>query len=189
MSFGVPMSALPLSSDGVMSRKVHLKLIKTLYKHEMMKSRSNGQPTGVVLIPSHLDVLFGRGKVFQLHLGNMKLGHVLEDESDRYFDAKREAKGGISLEIARKMKKEGTRFLRQEKDGLWVEVDEKTAADKVGHGFRNRKPVKPSVKPAVCKTPPKEKRTTLPASSSPNNPFVQEYVAAKRFRFDDDSKS
>jgi hypothetical protein len=186
MSFGIPMQAIPVNSEGVMRVKEHSKWIQNRRKHEMLIQRLDSSSTSVIVIPSHADVLFGKGKVFQLHMGNMKLSTILEERGADYFNAKRNKKAAIAMAVVVGMKNEkNTRFLRQDNDGLWVEVDDKTAADKVGHGFRNRKPIKP-----VTSRRPTEKRNGAEKETSSGSPpaAVQPYFAAKRFRFEEDIK-
>jgi len=182
MSFGIPMQAIPVNTEGVMRVKEHSKWMQNRRKHEMLIHRSNGPPAVIIGIPSRTDVLFGRGKVFQMHIGNMKLSDILEERGAEYFDAKRHTKAAIAMEVVVGMKKDKTRFLRQDNDGLWMEVDDKTAADKVGHGFRNRKPVKQSSADSSRRRT--EKRNGKAPSSTGSPPAeVKPYLAAKRLRF------
>ena len=195
MSYGLG-SILPVSSDGTMRRKDHLKFMKSRQAHEMIMLRNSHfnhhqQPQSTssgILLPSHMDVLFGRGKLLQMHLGNMKLNHILEEEGRTYFAARREDKARMSYVIVLRMKKEyNTRFLRQLSDkegGLWIEVDDKIAADKVGHGFRNRKP--PT---ALSSSQAKRNKNDHVASKSTtmdSSAIQQEHTVPKRFRFNGD---
>ena len=59
MTFGCPVLSLPVGLDGQLKRKSHLEFIRMRYQQE---SRA-GLPR--IVVPTHRDVLFGRGKVLQ----------------------------------------------------------------------------------------------------------------------------
>lgn len=107
----------------------------------------NNNTPNIVVVPSPKDILYGRGTTKRMHVGNMKLNMVLEERGEEYNSnaLTKKQKVEISRSVVQKLKDEGSRFLKQDKDSfLWWEVDDKTAADKVSHGFRNRRPTSTS---------------------------------------------
>ena len=89
-----------------------------------------------LLLPSNKDVLFGRGRPFQEHAGNLRLSSIIESLKPRYEELKRTEKTLLAGDVVKKMKGQGTRFLRQI-DGYWKEVDDSVAREKVSQGFRS----------------------------------------------------
>jgi hypothetical protein len=101
-------------------------------------SQKNVQPS-VILLPSHADVLFGRGKPVQEHPGNLALGVLIESLLVRYNACNgKKMKQLVTQEVINKIKSRGGKFIKQV-DGVWVDVDEQTAREKVSHTFRNKK--------------------------------------------------
>jgi hypothetical protein len=99
--------------------------------------------------PRLFDVLFGRGRGAQEHLGNVVLQEVVKLHRSRYQRARRMHRNGIAQEIVQNMKHGGperqqrnVRFLKREEKGsideCWVEVSDKDAARKVCHALRIR---------------------------------------------------
>lgn len=172
MTFGIPLSSFAVNPEGNIKTKDHLRWIKTRRKYEQLIRQAHGLlPMLGIGVPSSSDVLFGRGKTYQFHPGNLKFNEDLEKHVDRYFAAKRQDKMDVAGDIVLTMKRDGTRFLRQDENGLWLEVDNATAADKVSHGFRNRKAMK---KAETEKKKLREKRNqhTGATSSSSNQPLT-----------------
>jgi hypothetical protein len=132
MTYGIPSESFPVTVAGEVKRKKHLEWIKMRKRQE---SDNSGQPR--IVIPSYSDILFGRGKPFREHIGNLQLVNLLDDHLDRYEAVKLKEKSAVIAEMVYIVKKKGGRFLKQEK-GVWVEADEKMAREKVSHGFRTR---------------------------------------------------
>lgn len=97
-----------------------------------------------VMIPTSNDVLFGRGRPFQEHAGNVRLSLILESLKVRYEGLKRNEKTSLAQDIVQNMKSKGIRFLRQSnnKDNgyHWEQVDDVLAREKVSQGFRSMRP-------------------------------------------------
>ena len=100
---------------------------------------------GRIVHPTSNDVLFGRGKPFQSHEGNVFLHKLVKLHKDRYVNSRRYDKLAIAEEIVICVK-EGSkgmpgRFLkRAEDDGedYWVEVTNEVAREKVSHALRGK---------------------------------------------------
>ena len=203
LSYGIPTSYLPVSSSGELQYRDYRKWLKTRrIQEELILS---GRAQNVIVIPTPRDVLFGRGGNMKAHVGNMRYIHMLEDNLEDYLGASsRSQKLAITEQIVNSVKSNGGRFLRQDKDGIWVEVSNKQAIDKVGHGFRNRKPIKPttkgtaamkrskgqaqsSVQAQVVKSNEKPTRNSLPIAAGNGDSVpasANDFGAAKRFKFD-----
>lgn len=88
-----------------------------------------------VTVPGHLDILLGRGRRCQEHVGNMRLRILVQDCKPVYDNASRKEKTLLSQEIVESVKKNSL-FLKEEDIG-WVEVDDNVARLKVSHTFRD----------------------------------------------------
>ena len=84
------------------------------------------------------DVLFGRGKPFQVHPGNVRLHQLVDERKHVYTMSRRDDKTMIATSIVDLIKREGGRFLRQYKNDKkkWMEVDDLVARNKVSHALR-----------------------------------------------------
>lgn len=187
-SFGIPLKQLPVNSEGKFRTKEHLAWLRARIIQEQC-GRFNRSNT--VIVPGHSDILFGRGKALQSHFGNLRFANLLEDEMERYMQAKRNVKLAIANELVARIKQSGGRFLRQDRDGIWEEVDDKVAADKVGHGFRNRKVTPNSAHTTSALAP---KRPVSPSDTSstastelPMTVVQPQHVAGKRLRQNSES--
>lgn len=92
--------------------------------------------------PSQFDVLFGRGKPYQGHAGNIRLHKVVDLYKSRYSQARRHEKTEIAEEIVQFIKTGGEkagRFLKRvENEEVWIEVTDTIARDKVSHALRGK---------------------------------------------------
>lgn len=148
VSFGIPIASLPFNADGDMKRKdFHSNFLKMLRRREERLRDGTLDPNEpVIMLPSNKDVLLGRGKPVRTHPGNLRLGFLVEERLQGYFQGKRPEKIAIANQIYFTMIQDGSRFLKQNDDGIHVVVDEATAISKIEHFFRNRKPFVPSKK-------------------------------------------
>ncbi|CAB9521386.1 Transfer protein [Seminavis robusta] len=84
------------------------------------------------------DVLLGRGKRFYEHSGNIRFRYMVEHQAADYnATASASAKKRITSDIVAKIHQTGGRFLKDDRDAGWIEVDDETARLKVSHVFRN----------------------------------------------------
>jgi hypothetical protein len=106
------------------------------------KNSSAYSEGGRVLQPTQFDVLFGRGKPFQGHAGNIRLHKVVDVYKGRYSQARRHEKTEIAEEIVQFIKNGGSkagRFLkRAEGEECWIQVSDSIARDKVSHALRGK---------------------------------------------------
>jgi hypothetical protein len=108
-------------------------------RSETMKSYNT--PEEKISKPTPFDVLFGRGKPYQGHPGNIRLHKIVDVHRSRYLRARRYDKFAISEEIVRNIKAppESGRFLkRAEGEDYWEEVSDPVAQEKVSHALRGK---------------------------------------------------
>jgi len=90
--------------------------------------------------PTDYDVLFGRGKPFQDHPGNLRLHSVVNVYKPNYSQARRHEKTAIAEDVVKLIKsdrKQVGRFLKQV-DGRWEVVSDVEARAKVSHALRGK---------------------------------------------------
>ncbi|KAL3904854.1 MAG: hypothetical protein SGILL_009908 [Bacillariaceae sp.] len=89
-----------------------------------------------VCVPSRNDVLFGRGKRYQNHVGNQRFRKLIDDCLPTYDNASKEQKTKIAQEIVGIVHQARGRFLKDDGAG-WVQVtDLHMLRQKVAHAFR-----------------------------------------------------
>lgn len=129
-TFGIPIYALPFGENGDVSIENH----KTFWGKRRQLERQ-GSGSGKVLSPGPFDVLLGRGRLCQEHVGNVRYRQLVVKHKNQYDNASTVDKTSISFMIINLVKDASGRFLKENDDG-WVEVDDKRARDKVSHSFR-----------------------------------------------------
>jgi hypothetical protein len=103
---------------------------KSKFKHSAFSSVAG------VCVPSRNDVLFGRGKRYQNHIGNQRFRKLIDDCLSTYDKASKEQKTKIAQEIVGIVHQARGRFLKDDGAG-WVQVtDLHTLRQKVAHAFR-----------------------------------------------------
>lgn len=90
-----------------------------------------------LLVPRRHDVLLGRGRTIQNHLGNVHFREFLKQYSDDYDEAPRNKRRKIATELVHTLKGKGIRFLQQTESGEWFESNFAEAEKKIGQVFRN----------------------------------------------------
>ena len=141
-----------------------------------------------VAVANNQDVLFGRGKPYQVHPGNIRLAELIEERQVEYNRSNRSDKTSISWEIVHYILEQGGRFLKKEETlDMWEQVQYVVAREKVAHGFRTPHRGAADVPPppptttsspdkddittkhttTTTKKTKKKKKTTPPTSSSP----------------------
>eukprot|EP00521_Asterionellopsis_glacialis_P011489 CAMPEP_0195303236 /NCGR_PEP_ID=MMETSP0707-20130614/32455_1 /TAXON_ID=33640 /ORGANISM="Asterionellopsis glacialis, Strain CCMP134" /LENGTH=249 /DNA_ID=CAMNT_0040366723 /DNA_START=29 /DNA_END=775 /DNA_ORIENTATION=+ len=92
-----------------------------------------------VLKPTNSDVLFGRGRGIMMHPGNLHFHEIVDENRERYQDAKKLAKMQITKETIEIIRSSGGRFLtRNPENKMYEEADEQCIRDKVSHLFRGK---------------------------------------------------
>lgn len=129
---------------------------------------NNMESPTLIMLPFRKDVVFGKGRRFQNHPGNMRLKLMVDELLPQYETLDKEAKTVLADRIVRVVKREGTRFLSQEND-FWMETTDDSARYKVAQLFRNRRKVaaKSTDKEASSDTNPTKKCTKPSGGGSP----------------------
>lgn len=131
------------------------------------------------LLPSSRDILFGRGKPYQQHAGNVRLSLMLEHLQDRYETLPRHHKTQLAQDIVRQLQSEGVRFIKRDpqQSQLWILVPDSVAREKVSQLFRSmRATTNSSGRQAKTPTIPNDK------SSQSANPRSQQDLSAPNKR-------
>jgi hypothetical protein len=139
MSFGIPLQGFPVAIGGELQLVNHEKWMERRRKKEAYLSK-NPPLEGAVDLSSKTDVLLGRGRPFNLHPGNRLLHEIVENHYEQYNDVPRDGKTRLAQEIVDMVHKYSGKFLKQDvKSGMWVEVSNIEARNKVNHSFRRKR--------------------------------------------------
>eukprot|EP00980_Cylindrotheca_fusiformis_P029224 scaffold22759_cov98-Cylindrotheca_fusiformis.AAC.1 len=156
VSFGIPVEEFPFTADGGVRLTNHVKWIgkrrkKEAYLHKYPPIE------GAVDIPSNSDVLWGRGNQIYQHPGNCILRELVETYHDEYNALWKHGKTDLAHRIVSVVHGFSGRFLKLDKEsGMWVEVSDSDAREKVAHRFRRnrelalKKGCNNSIKPPVA---------------------------------------
>jgi hypothetical protein len=136
MTYGIPHSVFPVSPEGEIKRKNHLEILQM--RGIIEDYAKSGTDIGMIEIPRNTDVLLGKGKPIQEHLGNMRLHLLVDQQLPRYDSCSKKEKTELATEIIQMAKASSGRFLTQE-SGVWTEVSDDIARQKVSNLFRNRR--------------------------------------------------
>lgn len=89
-------------------------------------------------LPTKFDVLCGQSRICANHTGNRRFQIVLDIYAPKYEVAKsKQEKMMLTKEIVGCIADSGGRFLKY-KDGMWIEISNVTARDKVSHALRTK---------------------------------------------------
>jgi hypothetical protein len=141
MTFGIPMSVIPINPDGSLKKELNERYLRERRKKEADFKRQEDIDAKRIHYPLPHDVLLGRGRPYQEYAGNQRLAMVVELHRGKYQQAaKRFEKTCTSLDVVKSIQESNGRFLHRTPEG-WEEVSDLVARDKVSHSFRT-KPVK-----------------------------------------------
>lgn len=153
LTYGIPIKTLPLTNDHrEMKLATHRNWLKRRYQKEnaSLPTVESDDTTAArpiaqsgVQLPSRFDVLLGKGRPCQEHHGNKYLHDIIARYYDEYNSAtKRETKSKVADCVIDVIKACPGRFLkRDEVSGLWMEVDDREAREKVCHAFRRKREI------------------------------------------------
>ncbi|CAJ1937588.1 unnamed protein product [Cylindrotheca closterium] len=86
------------------------------------------------------DVLLGRGRLVQYHLGNIQFREVLDEEVSRFEKLARNQRRPACVDLTNKLiANNGTRFLKENGNDVWVECGFEEVMNKVSQFFRTRR--------------------------------------------------
>lgn len=159
MTFGIPVSALPFSCDGVYDHQANLENIEIQRKKPPRESRWTEENSGiggksqlqhdkdieeedppkqgrVALYPTPNDVLLGRGRSYQDYPGNRRLADWVDQYRERYHASiDRLDKTFTVMEVVKLVQENGGCFL-QRTEGGWEVTDDAVSRTKVFHALR-----------------------------------------------------
>ena len=165
-SFGIPRHGLPVNVRGAFNTKaIEIFLKKQIEKEDLRRKQEAGHgttskpalegtavtstPTSehaanrneegkLVAVATGKDVLFGRGKPYQVHKGNVRLAEMIEERQDIYHNTNKKGKTQLSQDIVELIESQGGRFLKKNDSNpdMWEVVSWMLKRDKVAHGFR-----------------------------------------------------
>eukprot|EP00339_Tiarina_fusa_P009864 CAMPEP_0117054296 /NCGR_PEP_ID=MMETSP0472-20121206/37631_1 /TAXON_ID=693140 ORGANISM="Tiarina fusus, Strain LIS" /NCGR_SAMPLE_ID=MMETSP0472 /ASSEMBLY_ACC=CAM_ASM_000603 /LENGTH=443 /DNA_ID=CAMNT_0004769833 /DNA_START=135 /DNA_END=1467 /DNA_ORIENTATION=- len=138
MTFGLPMDVFPVSTEGEVKNGMEKWIAKRQRKEQSLFNNVL-QDFNRVDVPGRWDVLVGKGKPFQRHVGNVRLRAMVESYIDEYISAPKGEKHLVPRKVLTVVRQDGGRFLKKEKDGWWVEVSCADALDKVSKLFLSTK--------------------------------------------------
>jgi hypothetical protein len=130
-SFGIPASIFPLTEKGEVTHDFNREMWEKRRTLERVK-----QKVVRVVVPGRYDVLLGRGKGFQQHIGNLRFRHMIEEHFTQYESASKMAKTELTEEVVRIIKETSGRFLKEDSLG-WTDVGDDVARLKASHSFRS----------------------------------------------------
>jgi hypothetical protein len=135
MTFGIPIDSFPITLEGTQKKANHLKWIaKRKIKESIMVLHPGAIFYGIDL-PTRNDVLFGKGKPYQQHSGNLRLRSLVELRIAEYSMAKKSEKSMHIRDVVQVIKNTSDRFLKEDIYGWWVEVSDSEAREKVSKTF------------------------------------------------------
>jgi hypothetical protein len=92
----------------------------------------------IVPSPTDVDVLLGRGRAVQNHVGNLRLREVIDAHQEVYNNARASQKTEIAELVVHYIRRLNGRFLKVG-DAGWEEVEDVIAREKISHTFRDRR--------------------------------------------------
>ncbi|CAJ1960684.1 unnamed protein product [Cylindrotheca closterium] len=129
MTFGLPVHVIPVTTGMKLKTGTHLRWMAKQNTRDASILQTGNFP-GIDLPGSH-DILLGRGKTLQEHLGNQIMRSLVREWLFRYTEADRIMKTNIAWELVTRIKQGGSRFLARSDDGWWAEVIDDLAREKV----------------------------------------------------------
>ena len=145
LSFGIPIEDIPLDDKGNLlytNLKKWMERRKQKEKYLKYHHHYNDKDTVVTTIdlPSKKDILLGRGSKFYLHPGNRLLHEIVGKYYEEYNTLNRQGKTRLAKEIVTLVHNYSGHFIKlDDKSGMWMEVSDLEAREKVSHSFRRKK--------------------------------------------------
>jgi hypothetical protein len=103
-------------------------------------------------LPLASDVLLSKGKPIQEHTGNLRLHAIGEECYNRYHSSHKLEKTALTTGVVFAVKRASGRF-RSKESGVWIEVDNAVAREKVSNLFRSRRKCAPKTDMCIAARP------------------------------------
>eukprot|EP00536_Pseudo-nitzschia_multiseries_P016961 jgi/Psemu1/223251/e_gw1.1312.10.1 len=138
-TFGIPSHHVPINTTtGQTKNHNHIKWLERQRIRNEAESTAKNQAFNIIECPAHNDVLCGRGWPKMSHPGNARFRALIMTRLEEYNDAQsNRVKTTITWSIVCYLKETGSRFLKKEKRGWWVELSDEAAREKVSTSFRD----------------------------------------------------
>jgi hypothetical protein len=121
MGYGIPMDLIPITDTGT----VKTKNLRDWLKVRKVIEQDSVKPTPIDCPATH-DVVYGYGKAFTMHPGNVMYRGLLEEYCEEHRDAKTlEGKKMITWKIVEEVENKGGRFLLWDKRGWWTPFNDR----------------------------------------------------------------
>jgi len=135
-TFGIDIQDLGAFGDEYIEN--FLEQRRTIEAEEKVKEQEREQQTGVIMYPSPLDVLCGRGRPYQDFVGNVRVSQLVDEHVPLYLRTQeRLKKTTIASGIVKSIHDAGGRFLTRRDDG-WEIASDKVARGKISQALRVR---------------------------------------------------
>lgn len=133
-SYGIPSHIAPINDEGRIRVKNHLEFLQGRKTQELL-ARGRA-PQSSIILPLNSDILFGRGKPIQQTAGNLRLGAIVDSYVTEYHQlSSKQEKTALAAHVVQIVKVASGRFLSKN-SGLWIEVTDDIAREKVSGLFR-----------------------------------------------------
>lgn len=138
--YGIAVDELPLVQNSGEIQSEFFK--KHLEERKKLEEARKAEIGDTIMFPLKNDVLLGRGRPYQDFPGNVKMADIIDTYRGEYQAGKKLEKTALSAKVVKIVQDDlGGRFLRKKEDdasGIWVQVTDYAAREKVSHGFRTK---------------------------------------------------
>jgi hypothetical protein len=137
MTYGIPHQLIPLTAEGKIKLKNHMDFIKMRRAAEEYAQHGEIETCD---LPLASDILLKKGKPYQEFVGNRRLHAIVDEHLLLYHQLtiSKQEKTELAAEIVKMVKGASGRFLSKD-SGVWIEVSDDIAVEKVSHIFRARR--------------------------------------------------
>ena len=133
LTFGIPREALPITDDGKITPLGDECFIRRLDQEQQPTPKEH-----IVIVPGRFDVLLGRQKRCQDHVGNLRYRYLVLSYQDDYEHASKHEKTAIAEKVVKEVHEKGGHFL-EIYHADFIEVSDIVARKKVAHAFRSQR--------------------------------------------------
>jgi hypothetical protein len=141
-SFGIPSNCCPVhpsTGDVTVSSWHHWLQKREVFEAVKATQDGNtGDSHAIIPSPTDVDVILGRGRGVQNHMGNVRLREVIDADLEVYDNARSSQKTEIAELVVHHIRGLSGRFLKVGDSG-WEEVEDSIAREKISHTFRDRR--------------------------------------------------
>lgn len=169
-TFGIPAEDSPMSHDGAWSTQRHQEWIAALRLRDENQRENKLQQSSTTCSPRRFDVLFGKSKEAREHTGNLRALHLCDMHWSKYEQSSKYGKTEVAEKIVSIIQESNGRFLKSEK-GVWVEVSDDVAREKVSHFFRHMRAKMISRRSSSISA--SEESTSTPSLASEESDFFE----------------